>query len=101
MTGPSVKVSPMTAPWRAVGLFVLLTTCLSGIFWVLINATRPSTRLHLRVDVDDGGGRDSHLPHVGRPLRRLGMGNGRYVLVGYLIPIAYCLMASLAAWWHR
>jgi hypothetical protein len=45
----------MTAPWRAVGLFVLLTTCLSGIFWVLINATRPSTRLHLRVDVDAGG----------------------------------------------
>jgi uncharacterized protein len=30
----------MTAPWRAVGLFVLLTICLSGIFWVLINATQ-------------------------------------------------------------
>ena len=31
---------PMTAPWRAVGLFLLLTICLSGIFWVLINATQ-------------------------------------------------------------
>ena len=30
----------MTAPWRAVGLFVLLTICLSGIFWALINATQ-------------------------------------------------------------
>ena len=40
----------MTAAWRAVGLFLLLTICLSGIFWVLI---------------------------------------------GYLIPIAYCLVASL------
>jgi len=28
------------SPWRAVGLFVLLTACLSGIFWVLINATQ-------------------------------------------------------------
>ena len=52
MVGVSVKVSRMTAearaidqqrevsPWRAVGLFVLLTACLSGIFWVLINATQ-------------------------------------------------------------
>jgi hypothetical protein len=30
----------LTAPWRAVGLFLLLTICLSGIFWVLINATQ-------------------------------------------------------------
>jgi hypothetical protein len=33
---------------------------------------------------------------LGRPLRMLGLGtwNGRYVLIGYLIQIAY-------AWWHR
>ena len=30
----------MTAPWRAVGLYLLLTICLSGIFWALINATQ-------------------------------------------------------------
>jgi hypothetical protein len=28
------------SPWRAVGLFMLLTACLSGIFWALINATQ-------------------------------------------------------------
>ena len=37
---------------------------------------------------------------LGRPLRTLGLGtwNGRYVLIGYLIPIAYCLVASLGIW---
>jgi hypothetical protein len=30
----------MTAPWRAIGLFLVLTVGLSGIFWVLINATQ-------------------------------------------------------------
>ena len=36
----------------------------------------------------------------GRPLRTPGLGtwNGRYVLIGYLIPIAYCLVASLGIW---
>jgi hypothetical protein len=28
----------MIAPWRAIGLFLLLTVGLSGFFWVLINA---------------------------------------------------------------
>ena len=37
---------------------------------------------------------------LGRPLRTVGLGtwNGRYVLIGYLIPIAYCLVASLDIW---
>jgi len=37
---------------------------------------------------------------LGRPLRTLGLAtwNGRYVLIGYLIPIAYCLVASLGIW---
>ena len=37
---------------------------------------------------------------LGRPLRALGLAtwNGRYVLIGYLIPIAYCLVASLGIW---
>jgi hypothetical protein len=34
----------MTTPWRAVGLFVLLTICLSGIFWALINAAQTPKR---------------------------------------------------------
>ena len=37
---------------------------------------------------------------LGRPLRTLGLAtwNGLYVLIGYLIPIAYCLVASLSIW---
>jgi uncharacterized protein len=37
---------------------------------------------------------------VRRPLSSLGLGrwNGRFVLIGYPIPIAYCLVASLAIW---
>jgi membrane protease YdiL (CAAX protease family) len=35
-----------------------------------------------------------------RPLSTLGLGrwNGRFVLIAYLIPIAYCLVASLGTW---
>ena len=37
---------------------------------------------------------------VGRPLSRLGLGrwNGRFVLIGYPVPIACCLVASLGIW---
>ena len=91
----------MTAPWRAVGPFVLLTICLSGIFWVLINATQTVNAAYIFGLM--------WMPAVaailtcrilGRPLRTLGLGtwNGRYVLIGYLIPIAYCLVASLGIW---
>lgn len=37
----------MTAPWRAVSLFLLLTMGLSGIFWVLISVTQTVTAAHL------------------------------------------------------
>ena len=88
----------MTAPWRAVGLFLLLTICLSGIFWALINATQTVNAAYIFGLM--------WMPAVaailtcrilGRPLRTLGLAtwNGRYVLIGYLIPIAYCLVASL------
>jgi hypothetical protein len=33
------------SPWRAVGLLVLLTTCLSAIFWALINLTATVTAI--------------------------------------------------------
>ena len=91
----------MTAPWRAVGLFLLLTICLSGIFWALINATQTVNAAYIFGLM--------WMPAVaailtcrilGRPLRTLGLAtwNGRYVLIGYLIPIAYCLVASLSIW---
>ena len=92
---------PMTAPWRAVGLFLLLTICLSGIFWALINATQTVNAAYIFGLM--------WMPAVAailtcrilaRPLRTLGLAtwNGRYVLIGYLIPIAYCLVASLGIW---
>jgi membrane protease YdiL (CAAX protease family) len=91
----------MTAPWRAVGLFLLLTICLSGIFWALINATQTVNAAYIFGLM--------WMPAVaailtcrilGRPLRTLGLAtwNGRYVLIGYLILIAYCLVASLGIW---
>jgi hypothetical protein len=33
-----------------------------------------------------------------RHLLGLGTWNGQYVLIGYLIPTAYCLVASLGSW---
>ena len=85
------------SPWRAVGLFLLLTAFLSGIFCVLINATQTVNAAYIFGLM--------WMPAVaailtcrilGRPLRTLGLGtwNGRYVLIGYLIPMVY-LMWSL------
>jgi membrane protease YdiL (CAAX protease family) len=91
----------MTAAWRAVGLFLLLTICHSSIFWVLINATQTVNAAYIFGLM--------WMPAVaailtcrilGRPMRTLGPGtwNSRYVLIRYLIPIAYCLVASLGIW---
>ena len=88
------------SPWRAVGLFVLLTACLSGIFWVLINATQTPNPGYIWLLM--------WMPGVSalltcrilrRPLSSLGWSwNWRWVLIGYLIPVAYCLVASLVIW---
>src|SRR5262249_48663603 len=83
---------PMTAPWQAVGLFILLTVCLSGIFWAVINAAYFVGLMWML-----GVAAILTCRILGRPLRTLGLGtwNGRYALIGYLIPIVYCLVASL------
>jgi membrane protease YdiL (CAAX protease family) len=88
------------SPWRAVGLFVLLTACLSDIFWVLINATQTPNPGYIWLLM--------WMPGVSalltcrilrRPLSSLGWSwNWRWVLIGYLIPVAYCLLASLVIW---
>jgi len=90
-----------TTPWRSVGIFLALTICLDAPFWVLVNATQtvnaayifgmmwmPALAAILTCRI------------VGRPLRSLGLGNwnSRFVLIGYLVPIAYCLVASLGIW---
>jgi hypothetical protein len=87
---------PMTAAWRAVGLFLLLTICLSGIFWVLINATQTVNAAYIfGLMWMSAVAAILACRILGCPLRTLGLGtwNGRYVLIGYLIPIAYCLVA--------
>ncbi|MET0995748.1 MAG: hypothetical protein ABWY20_17460 [Mycobacterium sp.] len=89
------------SPWQAIGIFLLLTICLTGIFWGLIIATQTVTAAYIF-----GG---MWMPAVSalltcrilrRPFGTLGLGtwNWRYVLIGYLIPIVYCLVASLATW---
>src|SRR5262245_16597869 len=91
----------MTAPGRAVGLFVLLTACLSGVFWALINATQTANAVYIfGLMWMPGLAAILTCRILGRPLRTLGVGtwNGRYVLIGYLIPIAYCLAASSGIW---
>ena len=88
------------SPWQAVGLFLLLTGFLSGIFWVLINATQTPNPYYIWLLM--------WMPGISalltcrilrRPLSSLGWTwNWRYVVIGYLIPIIYCLVASLGIW---
>jgi hypothetical protein len=35
------------SPWRSVGVFVGLTTCLSRIFWAFINLTQAVTAMYV------------------------------------------------------
>jgi hypothetical protein len=75
----------------------LLTICLSGIFWLLINATQTVNAAYIFGLMWMPG-----VPAIltgrilGRPLHILGLGKwkGGFVLIGYLIPIAYCLVAA-------
>jgi membrane protease YdiL (CAAX protease family) len=89
------------SPWLAIGIFLLLTICLTGIFWGLVIATQTVTAMYIF-----GG---MWMPAVSalltcrilrRPIGTLGLGtwSWRYVLIGYLIPIVYCLVASLGTW---
>jgi hypothetical protein len=73
----------------------LLTICLSGIFWLLINATQTVNAAYIFGLMWMPG-----VPAIltgrilGRPLHILGLGKwkGGFVLIGYLIP-------SPTAWW--
>jgi membrane protease YdiL (CAAX protease family) len=86
------------SPWRAVAIFVLLTTCLSAIFWALINLTATVTAIYVFALMwMPGLAAILTCRILGRPLSTLGLGrwNGWFVLLAYLIPIAYCLVASV------
>ena len=89
------------SPWRAVGIFLLLTICLTGVFWALIIATQTAYATYIYGAM--------WMPAVSalltcrilrRPFGTLGLGRWpwRYVLLGYLIPIVYCLVGSLGTW---
>lgn len=88
------------SPRQTVGLFVAITACLSGVFWALINATQtPNPYYVLLLMWMPGCAALLTCRILRRPLSTLGWTwNWRYVLVGYLIPIAYCLAASLGIW---
>lgn len=88
-------------PWRAVGLFIVLTICLDAPFWVLVNATETVNAAYIfGMMWMPGVAAILTCRILGRPLSSLGLGawNSRYVLIGYLVPIVYCLVASLGIW---
>lgn len=84
--------------WCGTGVFLVLTAALSSVFWALIIATGTTNRLYI--------GGLMWMPAVaammscrllGRPLSVLGWRwNGRFAVVGYLIPVGYCLAGTLA-----
>ena len=87
------------SPWRAVGLFLLLTGFLSGIFWVLINATQTSNPYYIWLLMWMPGISAPDVPDPAAATEQPGLTwNWRYVVIGYLIPIIYCLVASLGIW---
>jgi hypothetical protein len=88
------------SPWRAVGLFLLLTICLSGIFWVLINATQTVNAAYIfGLMWMPGVAAILTCRILGRPLRSLGLGtwNGRFVLSPSLWITSAPLIADLSA----
>ena len=86
------------SPGQAVGLFVLITVGLSAIFWALINATQTPNPYYIWLLMWMPGCSALLTCRIlRRPLSTLGCTwNWRYVLIGYLIPITYCLAASLS-----
>ncbi len=96
-TDPIAKARRNSSAWYGAGLFVVLTACLSATFWTLIIATGTTNRLYIAGLM--------WMPAIaamlscrllGRPLSVLGLRwNGRFAVIGYLIPVAYCLAGLL------
>jgi hypothetical protein len=93
--------SAVDSPWRSIAVFLALTIVLSGILWAFINLTQAVTAVYVFALMwMPGIAAMLTCRIVGRPLSSLGLGrwNGKFVLIGYLIPIGYCLVASLGTW---
>jgi uncharacterized protein len=87
-------------PWQAIGVFLALTVCFSGLFWALINITQTAHPIYVTgLMWTPGLAAMLTCRILGRPLSTLGWTwNARYALIGYVIPIIYCLVASLGIW---
>jgi uncharacterized protein len=87
-------------PWRAIGVFLALTVCFSGVFWALVDITQTAQVLYVTGLMWTPGLAAMRTCRIlGRPLSTLGWTwNARYALIGYVIPIIYCLAASLGIW---
>jgi hypothetical protein len=99
--GAAPRAATVASAWRAVVVFVVLTALLSSVFWALINLTQTVTALYVFALMWMPGVAAVLTCRVlGRPLSTLGLGrwNGRFILISYAIPVAYCLVASLGTW---
>jgi uncharacterized protein len=88
------------SPLRAILLFLVLTFSLSSIFYVVINITGKASPLYIAAMMwCPGIGALLACQTLREPVALLGWGwRPGYQLVGYLIPIAYCLVAYLGIW---
>jgi hypothetical protein len=89
--GRGIRLDAGRGTWRAVGLFLVLTIRLSGVFWVLINATQMSNPFYVWLLMWVPGCAALLTCRIlRRPLRSMGWTwNWRYVLIGYLIAISF------------
>jgi membrane protease YdiL (CAAX protease family) len=94
-------MNPEASTGKAAGIFLVLTIVLSGIFWAFIDLTQTVTALYVFALMWMPGVAAILTCRIaGLPLSSLGLGrwNGKFVLIGYLVPIGYCLVASLGTW---
>jgi len=85
---------------KPIVLFLVLTFGLSSIFYVIINLTQSANPWVLMMMWMPAVGAILTCAILKRPLGFLGLGRWsiKYALIGYLIPIAYCVVASLGIW---
>lgn len=86
--------------WKPTALFLALAFGLSSIFYVIVNVTQSVNPWIILLMWMPALGAILACLMLKRPLSTLGFGrwSTRYVLIGYFIPIAYCLIASLGIW---
>jgi membrane protease YdiL (CAAX protease family) len=86
--------------WKPTGLFLLLAFGLSGIFYAIVNLTGAVSPWIIMLMWMPALAAILTCLILKRPLSTLGLGrwNTKWAWFAYLIPLAYCLVASLATW---